>query len=180
MSTQSIYVIASENGPVKIGFSRSPKKRLSKLRTGCFSPIYLAYSEEAEGDIAGLIERRAHDILQAHRRHGEWFSVSPEEAIAAIKRAAVEIASERISASEQELRRRLVLEAIASKRFLAAVDVRYLLNVACNGNQRTWAIEHGVSPQYVNDTVRGRREPGAAILKALGLERVTVYRQVKP
>ena len=35
----------------------------------------------------------------------------------------------------------------------------------------------GVSQQYVNDVLKGRREPGESILKALGLERVVSYRR---
>lgn len=45
------------------------------------------------------------------------------------------------------------------------------------GSQASFAEKHGISLQYVNDVVRGRREPGQKILDALGIERVVVYRE---
>jgi transcriptional regulator with XRE-family HTH domain len=45
--------------------------------------------------------------------------------------------------------------------------------------QRSLADEVGVSSQYLNDILSGRREPGPAILAGLGLERVVSYRRSK-
>ena len=61
-------------------------------------------------------------------------------------------------------------------------QVRALLRRECDkaGNQAAWAKAHGVSPAYVSDVLVGRREPGDAILRALGLERVVTYRRTKP
>ncbi len=58
-------------------------------------------------------------------------------------------------------------------------DVRRMLRGACQaeGSQSAWARRAGVSQAYVNDAMHGRREPGEAILQALGLERVTTYRK---
>ena len=53
--------------------------------------------------------------------------------------------------------------------------VRELLLAAVDGNQAAWARAHGVSAPYVHDVLRGRRDPGAAILKALRLRRVVRY-----
>lgn len=60
---------------------------------------------------------------------------------------------------------------------MSSEDVRNRLIEACYnaGSQNAWAKAHGVSQAYVNDTIKGRREPGMAILRALGLERATVY-----
>lgn len=44
------------------------------------------------------------------------------------------------------------------------------------GGQKAWAIANGVSQQYVNDVLAGRRDPGDAILNAMNIERVTSYR----
>lgn len=46
------------------------------------------------------------------------------------------------------------------------------------GNQAAWAKAHDVSPAYVSDVLMRRREPGDAILRPLGLERITSYRRV--
>lgn len=48
------------------------------------------------------------------------------------------------------------------------------------GSQHEWALRNGVSCQYVNDVVKGRRNPGDAILTALGLEKIVTYRRKKP
>lgn len=57
---------------------------------------------------------------------------------------------------------------------MTADQVRALLARKCReaGSQRAWAKAIGVTPPYVHDVLLGRREPGPAILRALGLERV--------
>lgn len=45
------------------------------------------------------------------------------------------------------------------------------------GNQVSFARANDISTAYVNDVVRGRKEPGDKILSALGLERVITYRK---
>jgi len=45
------------------------------------------------------------------------------------------------------------------------------------GSQAAFAEKHKISLQYVNDVLRGRREPGKLILEALGIERITLYRE---
>lgn len=54
---------------------------------------------------------------------------------------------------------------------LSASDVRNRLRKACEqaGAQAQWAINHDVSPQFVNDVLNDRRAPGPAITRALGL-----------
>lgn len=44
------------------------------------------------------------------------------------------------------------------------------------GGQKAWATANGVSQQYVNDVLAGRREPGDAILDAMKIERIISYR----
>ncbi len=43
------------------------------------------------------------------------------------------------------------------------------------GSQQAWANTHGVSPAYLSDTLRGRRDLGPTILAALGLQRIVTY-----
>ncbi|NGZ03330.1 MAG: hypothetical protein CV090_09800 [Nitrospira sp. WS238] len=47
------------------------------------------------------------------------------------------------------------------------------------GSQYQWATKHKLSPAYVSDVIKGRRNPGPAVLKALKLEAVTQYREVR-
>jgi DNA-binding transcriptional regulator YdaS (Cro superfamily) len=50
--------------------------------------------------------------------------------------------------------------------------------VQAAGSQRRWAAQNGLSAPYVSDVLAGRRDPGAAVLSALGLERVVSYRRI--
>lgn len=43
------------------------------------------------------------------------------------------------------------------------------------GSQKKWAKANGVSPQYVCDCLKGRREIGEGIAKPLGYVPVTMY-----
>lgn len=58
-------------------------------------------------------------------------------------------------------------------------DIRDRLRGAIDraGSQRTFAEQHKMALQYVNDVLRGRRRPGQKILDALGVERVCFYRE---
>ena len=47
------------------------------------------------------------------------------------------------------------------------------------GGQATWAVSAGMSAAYVSDVLNKRREPGAKVLAALGLEKVVGYRRVR-
>ena len=57
-----------------------------------------------------------------------------------------------------------------------------LLRQQCDaeGAQAAWAKAHGVSPGYTNDTLQRRRDPGEAILRALGLVRIVTYKRGTP
>lgn len=44
------------------------------------------------------------------------------------------------------------------------------------GSQRAFAKQHGISTQYINDVLRGRREIGQKILEVLGVEKIITYR----
>ena len=43
------------------------------------------------------------------------------------------------------------------------------------GSQKALAARWGISTQYLNDVIRDRREPGAKVLDALGLQKVVEY-----
>lgn len=47
------------------------------------------------------------------------------------------------------------------------------------GGSNATARALGVSTTYLSDVMCGRRKPGPKILKALGLERVVIYRVAK-
>lgn len=64
---------------------------------------------------------------------------------------------------------------------MTADQVREMLQAAIKeaGSGTAWAKLHGVSVQYAADVMQGRREPGAKICEALGVERVVTYQVVR-
>lgn len=67
------------------------------------------------------------------------------------------------------------------KYHITAEDFRELLKTltGIHGSQKELAYYLGISASYMNDLVRGRREPGPKVLKAMMLERVVCYRKAK-
>jgi DNA-binding transcriptional regulator YdaS (Cro superfamily) len=63
---------------------------------------------------------------------------------------------------------------IPADRLLEMIEI----GVTVAGSQKAFAKQAGVSEQYICDIRRGRREPGAKILRYFGLERVVSYRRV--
>ena len=51
--------------------------------------------------------------------------------------------------------------------------------VAAKGSQKEVAKTLRISEQYLSDVLKSRREPGSAILIALGLERRVTFRKVQ-
>ena len=52
---------------------------------------------------------------------------------------------------------------------------RLRVAVQKSGSQRAFATEHGVSPQYVCDCLKGRRNIGVSVAQALGYRPVVAY-----
>jgi len=57
------------------------------------------------------------------------------------------------------------------------LDLYYLARIG--GTQESAAKSLGISPQYLSDVLKGRREPGPKVLKALGLVRKVTYERSK-
>ena len=60
-------------------------------------------------------------------------------------------------------------------------DIYGAIRRACRdaGSQQAWAMSIGISPQYLNDILMGRKEPTDRVLAPLGLKRVTVFVRAK-
>lgn len=78
----SIYVAQSgDDGPVKIGVSSDPVRRIKQLNTGSAVKIVLiGFFVCGSWLIARILEATVHAALAAWRLNGEWFDVSPETA----------------------------------------------------------------------------------------------------
>lgn len=88
---QFLYVIGSDAGPQKIGIASNVKSRLGGLQTSNHLRLAIASKEPIEPENARLAEARAHSLLANRRLAGEWFSVSPEDAAAAVRQAIADV-----------------------------------------------------------------------------------------
>lgn len=83
-----LYVIAaSEQGPVKLGRSATPQKRLKQLQTGSQDRLQLFYSVLVESDVR--LEKELHRLNRHLRRKGEWFDMTVKDAIGEINHVCI-------------------------------------------------------------------------------------------
>jgi len=75
-SKGTVYFIrpVGMDGPVKIGFTRSPVARLDQINK------WVPWELEIAATVGGTLktELRFHTLLEAHRMRGEWFHGSPD------------------------------------------------------------------------------------------------------
>lgn len=64
-----VYAIGDGEGRVKIGWSRNPVRRLPNIQTACAGKATLLGLVRA----TKVQETEIHQLLHAHRHHGEWF-----------------------------------------------------------------------------------------------------------
>jgi hypothetical protein len=82
-----IYVLATigsagDCSPIKIGIAGNPAKRLAIIRTACPNPLRMQmFFGPMHRDYARYIEKEVHSLYQKYRLHGEWFDVTPKNAI---------------------------------------------------------------------------------------------------
>lgn len=69
-------------------------------------------------------------------------------------------------------------EPIETRAGLKAVRLALALKRDELGGQTAMAKAAGVSPQFVSDVMKGKRNPTGALLKMIGWERVVIYRKV--
>jgi hypothetical protein len=87
MTGSFVYVIANGIGGHKIGSSTDPIQRIAGLQTGSAHELKFAYIGVTPG--TGFnVEHAAHDLLDQHRIHNEWFNVPASIAIGAVIEAA--------------------------------------------------------------------------------------------
>ncbi len=86
-----IYVISvNENGPVKIGSSKNPNRRLKQLQTANCSSLILYYQTEITYDLnIKKLEKLIHKDINYLRTKGEWFNINVNKAISVIEHAMI-------------------------------------------------------------------------------------------
>ncbi len=64
---------------------------------------------------------------------------------------------------------------------MTTTEVVAMLKRVCTaaGTAKAWAKQHDVSEAYVSDVLRGKKDPGEAICRALGLVAEKNYRKVQ-
>lgn len=68
------FMQSGKNGPIKIGKSNNPEKRMISVQTGNPYKLRLVAVIYCDDDAAAYrMESRFHRILKKHRMHGEWF-----------------------------------------------------------------------------------------------------------
>ena len=82
-----VYVIGDPQGPQKIGMSFNPSKRLIGIQTNNSGTLVIASATSVPWPLVREVERFAHWLLREQHARGEWFSVSPEAALDAVKQA---------------------------------------------------------------------------------------------
>lgn len=122
--TPDIYVIASGQGPVKIGVSARIQSRVSTLCSASPYPISVSYMAEVDGN-PFLLETYVHCLLADKRLNAEWFDMSPDDAISTIRTAAGNLG---LVLSELEidprLRDRGFKRQLPKTEFLTALEAR--------------------------------------------------------
>lgn len=80
-----LYVIAAKKeGPVKLGLSQDPQRRVRQLQTGSAELLTIHHTEEVSDARVKIAEGALHRMLGHKRLKGEWFNMSVEEAIAEV------------------------------------------------------------------------------------------------
>jgi len=80
----------SDAGLIKLGRAIEPEKRRRVLVAGTGVDLQLHHATELRED-ASYVEAIAHNLLATKRRHGEWFDVTADEAVAALYKAIAEV-----------------------------------------------------------------------------------------
>lgn len=82
-----LYIIAfALYGPCKVGITNDPKRRLRELQTGNPDRLRIWLCIRIQSEVIGEVERAIHDDLKPLRLTGEWFDLTVEEAVVAVRR----------------------------------------------------------------------------------------------
>ena len=72
---RKVYAMGGETGPIKLGKSNDPDRRLRDMQT--MSPMPLELIHQAD-ETESINEKDLHRIFAGSRLHGEWFEIDRE------------------------------------------------------------------------------------------------------
>lgn len=84
-STDSVIYVVTSGDLTKIGITNNADRRLRELGRQVGQPVSLIWKTNCSRDMIYEIELACHAALDEFRVKGEWFKVTPEQAIEAIK-----------------------------------------------------------------------------------------------
>jgi hypothetical protein len=85
-SDSFLYIIAaSSHGPVKLGISGDPERRVRQLQTGHAQRLQIYHQEPVAASQAPRYERLLHKDVAHLRSHGEWFNLTVDDALAHLR-----------------------------------------------------------------------------------------------
>jgi hypothetical protein len=73
------FIQSGDHGPVKIGHAARPSVRAQELQIGC--PVELTLRAVIACRGPGALEKRVHEGAKTYKVRGEWFDLSPLEAV---------------------------------------------------------------------------------------------------
>lgn len=145
MNVYCIQAVIDGTTCVKVGKAKDPQHRMASLQTG--SPVrleLLCVIPCASNAHALRVEAKAHEVLSAHHRHGEWFTL-PADWIAIVGnlfRVSVQLEREtppeETPVTDDDSERLLTLEGWAATKFQPPPSTFTL---------RRWARERLIMPQ---------------------------------
>lgn len=98
-----LYIIRSEEGPIKIGISTEPEKRIAAITHASGRYIVEQYISPPMERYA-YVEKYLHAQFEDRRRRGEWFDVPFDEAVSKLKKVGVALCSDEWRLSEDYVR----------------------------------------------------------------------------
>ena len=87
---------------------------------------------------------------------------------------------DRLGERLDELRRSVAVPVLVREGITLDDLLERLRDEVAKVGQQAWARQHDLSPQYLNDVLKRRREPGPKILKAMQLRAETRYLKDPP
>lgn len=94
-----IYIIgySDSDGPIKVGFSANPSRRLADLQTSHHSKLEVRFAKKVDLFRGNEVEKKVHAALHEYRLSGEWFSAPFDVASNAIEQISELVEKQRVA-----------------------------------------------------------------------------------
>lgn len=152
-----VYVMRRDDGAVKVGITVSLAYRRYQVERECgqFTEVW-SHHPTATIRGAAKVEKLAHEALVLHRINGEWFSVSPEHAVAVVLVSAQQAGPEFLPAP-----------APRGHEIGFHGDVVRAARMMLDWTMDDLAKRSGVSLASIKNIERGAADPRASTLRAI-------------